>query len=211
MNSYSLYSGTERRTNNSLAYRGRERRSSTWSQALVQDEPTLIRQAVARNREAFARLYDRYVTKIFKFVYYQVGSANEAQDVTSRVFHKAWETMHTHATQEGAFAGWLYRIAQIAIADRERARPEPYDSGKTPLAIEHAGHDQRQARIPLTPQALREVIHLLPAEEQQVVILRFVQGLSADQVAQVLGRPPEAIRALQYRALANLNGALGPE
>ena len=203
MDASSIYSGIERRMNgSSFVYLGRERRNSSRATSNA-DEHNLVRRAIARDRQAFARLYDRFVDKIFKYIYYKVGSRSEAEDMTAQVFLKAWEAIDRYEWTERPFSAWLYRIAHNLVVDYFRTRREV-----TPL--EESGLDNpedldRLAEQHLTTDMLRHAITRLTQDQQQVIILRFLEGFSTEQVAKIMGKQPGAVRTLQHRALAGLS------
>ena len=195
MNSSSVYSGAERRINNSPVYLGRERRTSAWNRPLANDESTLIQYASAHDREAFARLYDRYVDRIYKYMYYRVATKSEAEDLTGQVFFKAWESIGNYRAAEKSFAAWLYGIAHEIAMVHARPPQDSFSLGETPQS-------------PLTSDLLKRAIANLDPAEQQVIILRFIEGYSIQQTAEVTGESRQAIRSCQHRALVKLGGVL---
>ena len=88
-------------------------------------ERTLVLQATQYDQLAFAELYDHYVARIFKYIFYKVGRQDEAQDLTAQVFLKAWEAIGNYQWTDRPFAAWLYRIAHNLVVDHFRAYQAP--------------------------------------------------------------------------------------
>src|ERR1051325_1346317 len=87
-------------------------------------EARLVQRAVAGDREAFGDLYERHLAAIYRYIFYRVGEAREAEDLTETVFLKAWQALNGYRPTEAPFAVWLYRIAHNLLVDRHRTRKE---------------------------------------------------------------------------------------
>ncbi len=203
MNGTALYTGEERRTKTST-YRGKERR--TPGRANVDEERLLVQRATRHDREAFAQLYDRFVDKIFKYIYYKVGTRAEAEDLTAQVFMKAWEAIGHYRWMDRPFAAWLYRIAHNSVVDYFRTRRDVSSLDDMPfLEQENVATLEELTQQHMTADVLRRAISRLTQDQQRVIILRFLEGYSTEQVAQILSKQPGAVRTLQHRALAGLS------
>ncbi|MGE5141423.1 MAG: sigma-70 family RNA polymerase sigma factor, partial [Rudaea sp.] len=159
---------------------------------------------------AFAVLYERYVDRIYAYIFYRTGDAREAEDLTARVFYRALAHMPEFNQRGAPFAAWLYRIAHNLLANwrRDRGRhPElPLDDllglharDLSPLVQAENAEDQR---------ALLEAMRRLPPERQQLLILKFVDDLSNVEIGQILGRSEGAIKSLYHRTLLSLREEL---
>jgi RNA polymerase sigma-70 factor, ECF subfamily len=180
------------------------------SYAPLPGELALVQQAQAGDPDAFARLYDAYVERIYRYAYFRVSDGQAAEDITSQVFLKAWERLHSYRVGKAPFIAWLYRIARNLVIDH-------YRSHKPAVALEEAqptqpGHADRvdervdqQAAV----HSLTAALGHLTEEQQQVLLLRFVEGLPTDEIARQMGRREGAIRALQMRALQALARQIG--
>ena len=173
------------------------------------EEKRLIEQAIAGDADAFAALYRAHVQTIFRYVTHRVGDAQLAEDLTGDVFTKALEGIPTYQDQGKPLIAWLYRIAHARVVDHYRRtgrRPVEQDVDVTPIAVSpdmDEGMMRRQAAT-----SLKEAISRLTSDQQQVIILRFIEGKRIEEVAQLLGKKPNAIKALQHRALRSLGRAL---
>jgi RNA polymerase sigma-70 factor (ECF subfamily) len=164
-------------------------------------EGQLVDRARAGDAEAFGQLYLLHLERIYRYVYYRVGTASEAEDLTEHVFLKAWEAVGRYESRGLPFAAWLYRMAHNAVIDHYRAsRPttpidgsfDLEDEKQSPTDAVMAGVDREE---------LRRAIQRLSHDQQQVVVMRFVEGLSHADVAQLLGKSEGAVRVIQHRAL----------
>ncbi|MBI5879636.1 MAG: sigma-70 family RNA polymerase sigma factor [Chloroflexi bacterium] len=175
---------------------------------MVDYERALVRRAVRRDADAFAELYDLYIDRIFKYVYYKVGLVPVAEDLTSQVFLKAWERIGDYQPTERPFAAWLYRIAHNLIVDHYRTRRAEAPLDELPLADERMPSFDDWAELHLTRERLQRAIARLTDDQQQVIILKFLEGYGTEQVGEILGKDKGAVRALQFRALNALQRLL---
>lgn len=173
-------------------------------------DETLVRRAKHGDAEAFGDLYERHVDAIYRYVFYKVGSERKAEDLTEQVFLSAWEAMDDYQLKGYPFSSWLYRIAHNAVVDHYRTSKDesPLDAVAFTLVDESLGPEE-------TLMKKRQVSRLLDAmarlseEKQELIILRFVEGLSHAQVAEILDKSEGACRVMQHRALKRLSGILG--
>ena len=170
------------------------------------EDAALAQRARDGDPQAFAALYDQYFELVYRYVYYRVRQIEEAEDVTSEVFFRALRAMPRYEPRQ-PFLAWLYRIARNAVIDRARAA-RPRVSFEDALAHPDAGDHviDPDARILATDRRarLKTALGTLTAEQQEVVILRFVEGLSAEEVGKIMGKRAGTVRGLQFRALQAL-------
>lgn len=185
--------------------------------ALIEEhENQLVLRACARDQAAFSELYTLYFERIYRYVRLKLGTASEAEDITSIVFFNAWRTIDRFSPQrDTSFAAWLFRIARHAVIDRYRRARDTLslDSTEEQPAITHAailpGPEalvERQIDIDELYAALRR----LNPEQREVVLLRFVEGLSAREVGDIMGKHEGAVRGMQFRAIESLRRILAP-
>lgn len=173
------------------------------------EEQRLLRQAQRGNADAFAALYHESVQVIFRYIAHRVNDHTLAEDLTADVFTRALESLGKYRDQGKPFIAWLYRIAHARVIDHYRRtgrRPSESDIDDEPIAVEtdlDGGMLRRQAA-----KVLREAIAELTDDQQQVVILRFVEGYRIELVAEIMGKQPNAIKALQFRAMRSLASRL---
>jgi RNA polymerase sigma-70 factor (ECF subfamily) len=173
-------------------------------------EEELVRQAIEGDTEAFGRLYSLYLDAIYRFLYFRVGRSTVAEDLTEKVFLKAWTSIGSYQQQGVRFSSWLYRIARNVAIDYHRVtRSHVVLRDEFPTLAEE--DDLSPLQLVLRREEVEELqraISQLPEEQKQVLTLRFVEGLSHAQVSEILGKTEEASRVIQHRALAALNRIL---
>jgi len=172
------------------------------------EERALVQRASAHDANAFAQLYDRYVAKIYKYIYYRTGASMSVEDLTAQVFLKAWESIDGYRWTERPFAAWLFRIAHNLIIDHYRQQREFVSIDDLVLEDDHTPPLDDLAQLHLTSEQIRQAIAKLTDDQQQVIILKFIEGYEIEQVADILGKDARAIRSLQHRALASLQRIL---
>ncbi|MEH3033379.1 MAG: sigma-70 family RNA polymerase sigma factor [Aeromicrobium erythreum] len=170
----------------------------------------LVDLAREGDAEAFGQLYDHYVSSIYRFVYYRVGSPQLAEDLTSETFVRGLRAIQRFSWQGKDFGAWLTTIARNLVADHyksSRARLELV-SDDVPEGPQTAPSPEEDVMSLLTNEMLFEAVNTLPAEQRDCVLMRFIQGLSIAQTAAALDRSEGAIKQLQLRAVRNLAKAM---
>jgi RNA polymerase sigma-70 factor (ECF subfamily) len=175
------------------------------SEPPLQDEARLIKQAKSGNSEAFAKLYDAYLERVYRYIYFRVSDDALTEDLTSQVFLKAWENLDRYKIDSSPYIAWLYTVARNLVIDHYRTKKEslPLDD-ITPLASE----DQtplEEVEVRFSLQAMRDSLQSLTDDQQQVLILKFIAGLPNVDIAKMMNKKEGAVRALQMRALQTLS------
>jgi RNA polymerase sigma-70 factor (ECF subfamily) len=184
--------------------------TSASDQALL--EVRWIQSAIAGEAEAFARLYETYVDQVYRFIFYRVGDDQTAEDLTSQVFFKAWDSLDRYQLRGLPFGAWLLRIARNAVIDHYRTFKETTPLEPTAVAWpDPAANVDQEVERRLEAAWLRSVLRQLTEDQRQVLTLRFIEGLSTQEVAQVMGKREGAIRALQMRGLQALAQMMGSD
>ncbi len=174
----------------------------------------LVQRAQTGDAEAFGELYDKYVDQVYRYIYYRVASSQLAEDLTSETFLRALRRIGTFTWQGRDVGAWFVTIARNLIADHyksgryrlELTTDDVSESGSAPI---QAGPENEVLEA-MQNKVLLEAVKQLNAEQQECIVLRFLQGLSVAETAQVMGKNDGAIKALQYRAIRTL-GRLLPE
>jgi RNA polymerase sigma-70 factor (ECF subfamily) len=167
------------------------------------DETTLVEQAVSGDVDAFAALYERHVDRVFRHCYYYMGNRTDAEDVAQQTFLRAWEAIGRYRQTGAPILAWLLTIAsRTAISQLRRSRElatvadPPEKSG---------GGDPQEIVVSLDScDMVRRAVLQLNPDRQQVIVLRFIEGLSIAEVAAVLGKTENNVSVVQHRALKDL-------
>ena len=175
-----------------------------------QDDKELVRRAKT-DPVAFGALYERYVAKIYNYIYYRTGDHHEAEDLTARTFQRAMVHIGRYRERGVPFSAWLYRIAHNLVANWHRDRGRRQVMGLEDAATLAVSHD----RLELAAESHEEraqllsAIRRLPAERQELLILKFVERLSNADIGRIMGRTEGAIKSLYHRTLLSLRDELG--
>jgi RNA polymerase sigma-70 factor (ECF subfamily) len=179
-------------------------------------ERALAARATRGDREAYSALYEQYVDKIYRYVYYRIGDREQSEDLTSQTFLKAWDAIGDYEWRNHPFGAWLFRIAHNLVVDAHRARKRTVSLDDASPHLEHRAtsieiRPERVLARYLAEGRVPQAIERLTEEQQQVLILRFYQGLSTGEVAELMGKRNGAVRGLQFRALSALRDFLERE
>ncbi len=175
------------------------------------DEVLLIRRAIGRDANAFGKLYDMYVDRIYRHVYYRVGNVADAEDLTQQVFLKAWQAIDRYKKMASPFVAWLMTISHNLVVDFYRTKKDKSYLEPDVTADNSTPSPERVAEVHLEQQQLRRVILQLRGDQQQVILLRFIEGFEFKEIASLLGKSEGAIRVILHRALAALRHILEKE
>ena len=177
--------------------------------AIADDEAALIEAARAGNADAFARLYDRHVERVYRQCYYRTGNRSDAEDLTQQTFLKAWQAMPRFRSTGAPFVAWLLTISyHLAMSLHRKPRDLPVGDDWALFEQPTEGPEATVLRH-VTFDTVRHAVLELRAERQQVVLLRYLEGFSVEEVAAVLGKSANNVRVIQHRAIADLRRLLG--
>jgi len=169
----------------------------------------LVKQAKNGDEKAFAHLYEYYIAPIFRFIYFRVKNHTEAEDLTQVVFLKAWNSMEDYKPR-GSFSSWLYAIARNSVIDYWRKNKELNIDASM---INNLEEDKRPIYDIIEEEedfkSIKEAIRRLSGDQQEVITLRFIEGLSNKEIAEIVDKTEEAVRQLQSRAIKSLRIFLG--
>jgi RNA polymerase sigma-70 factor (ECF subfamily) len=170
------------------------------------DDDAALTNAAQGDIEAFGVLYERYVGRIYNYIYYRTGNTADAEDLTARVFYRAMRHIGSYRDRGLPLSAWLYRIAHNVLAnwhrDNSRSKEVPLDET---VAGKVDGHypEAELVQSEETEQLL-VIIRCLPPERQQLLILKFVEHLPNSEIGQIMGRTEGAIKSLYHRTLLSL-------
>jgi RNA polymerase sigma-70 factor (ECF subfamily) len=171
----------------------------------------LVQRAVGHDAEAFGKLYDMHVDRIYRHVYYRVGNGHDAEDLTQQVFLKAWQAIDRYRKTTSPFVAWLMTISHNMVVDFYRTRKDRAYLEAEVLADGLASSPEGAAEANFEQQRLRRAILQLGGDEQQVVILRFLEGFEFAEIASLMKKREGNVRVILHRALAKLRSILEKE
>ncbi|MDH4269680.1 MAG: sigma-70 family RNA polymerase sigma factor [Dehalococcoidia bacterium] len=178
------------------------------SEEPTSDEATLVQRAIGHDPEAFGRLYDMHVDRVYRHIYYRVGNETDAEDLTQQVFLKAWQAIHRYKKTASPFIAWLMTISHNVIVDFYRTKKDKAYLEAEVLASDPASSPEGAAETSFEQQRLRRAILQLGSDEQQVVILRFIEGFEFSEIASLLKKKEGNVRVILHRALVKLRNIL---
>lgn len=172
-------------------------------------EEQLLQAAARYDDAAIGELYDRYEAKIYAYIYRRTGEQALAEDLTGQAFLKMLEAIHNQKAWHSSFSGWLYRIAHNLVIDHYRQRDHQLQvSLEDEPTLPSPDNPEEAAEIKLDAERLRAAIGRLTEEQAEVISLRFLEGYSINEVAEMMSKTEGSIKALQYRAVSTLRQLL---
>jgi RNA polymerase sigma-70 factor, ECF subfamily len=165
-----------------------------------------IRLAREGNSEAFSFLYNLNVTRIYNYIFYRIGSEDDAEDITSRVFYRAFGHIKTYEDKGIPFSAWLYRIAHNLIANfhRDRQRRKEVSLDDQPEMPHRVDLPETWIEKKQEMDLLLKGMRRLAPDRQQLILLKYLEDLSNAEIAVIMGRTEGAIKSLYHRALLAL-------
>lgn len=170
-----------------------------------QRENELVRLAIGGCDESFGALYDTHKTKVYRHLYYMVGNASDAEDMTSTTFEKAYKAIPRYEVRGAPFVSWLLRIAHNQGVTHLRSKKVAgqlhdglLDSANVEDEVVRDVDQEGQTR------AIDKAISGLPSEQADVIRMRFLEEKDYKEVAEAIGKTVAAVRVIQWRALRKL-------
>ena len=166
----------------------------------------LVELARQGDSEAFGLLYDHYQPSVYRFLFYRTRSSALAEDLTSETFFRALRSMQGFRWQGKDFGAWLMTIARNLTADHFKAGRTRLEQTTEDMQTLDSASDGPEVEVlsSLTNEALLKALGELPTEQRECLIMRFLQGLSIAETAEILGRSSGAVKQLQLRGVRNL-------
>jgi RNA polymerase sigma-70 factor (ECF subfamily) len=173
------------------------------------DVESLIDLAVGGDTEAFGCLYDVYADRIYRHIYYRISNIEDARDLTQEVFMKAWQALPRYRRTKTPFLGWLFTISHNRVIDYYRTKKDcAYLNNNAILIEDRERSPERLAEDQFTQQEIRRVIIQLPKDQQQVILMSFIEGFAYKEIAAALNKTEGNIRVIMYRALKKMREIL---
>ena len=167
------------------------------------EDKELTKKAKQGNAEAFGLLYDKHLNQIYRFVYLKVSNKQIAEDLTQQVFLSAWQNINSYQHQGFPFTSWLYRIARNAVIDH-------YRTSRSHIGLEAISELSDFSDLvgklenKLELGKIKIALASLTQDYQDVIVMRFIEELSHQEIAAALNKSEGAVRVLQHRAINSL-------
>ncbi len=175
----------------------------------MEDDSVYVSKCQKGDTAAFGVLYDRYIDKIYRFIYYKTFVKEVAEDLTSDVFHKALTKINSFDQRKGVFSAWLYRIARNSVIDH-------YRSHKSDVPLEDVFEVGVDERTPETLDAISELkkvsayLETLNAKQREIITLRVWEELSYKEIAAMVGGSEDSVKMAFSRGIRELREKCGP-
>ncbi len=163
------------------------------------------------DKAAFGELYERYLPKIYSYVYYRTGNVHDAEDLTAKVFFRALSHISDYVEKGVPFQAWLYRIAHNLVANwhRDQSRRKIIALDEYVVHSLKSEAPDRLAEELEERHQLLEAVRRLPEDRQQLLLLKFVERMSNGEIGVIMGRTEGAIKSLYHRTLLALRDEMG--
>lgn len=175
---------------------------------MLEDEKQLVEQAKRGSASSFGDLYDHYVKPIHRFILLKVSSSEEAQDLTHDVFMRAWRTLPSFEHRGLPFSSWLYRIARNRVIDHYRTKKS---NSRLDDFLEKSSSEliadvriEGDLDVTIATAEVHKALKNLNEEQQDVILMRFVEDLDTKEIANILDKKEGTVRIIQHRALEKL-------
>ncbi len=175
----------------------------------TEEDSVLVAKSLKGETVAFGILYDRYIEKIYRFIYYKTFSKETSEDITSDVFHKAFQHLKSFDAEKGTFSAWLYRIARNTVIDHYRTLKKTvpiedvFDLGEEDKTIEE--HD---ALIALA--SVKKFLETMTPKQREIITLHIWGEHSYREIAELTGTTEDAAKMAFSRAMKELREKCGP-
>lgn len=167
------------------------------------EEQKIIIDCQKGNKEEFGKLYDRYVRKIYDFVYYKTHHKETAEDITSRVFIKALEKIDTFNCDRGFFSAWIYQIARNSVIDFYRTKKG--DIGIDDVwDLASIDNIERDIDVRQKLEKVEKYLKELKNDQREIIMLRVWQGMNYKEIAEILDKSEASCKMMFSRAIKDL-------
>ena len=166
----------------------------------------LVKQAQKGSLSAYQTLYMRHLDAIYRYFFFQTKDKFLAEDLGQEVFIKIWKSIDKYDENKGAFTSWMYRIAHNLLVDYYRGKKtltlkEGLEASYSEDWLEKLDHSEKI-------QNVKKALENVSADYKEVIILRFFEDLSVEEVSQIIDKSEENVRVIQHRAIRKLKEIL---
>jgi RNA polymerase sigma-70 factor (ECF subfamily) len=167
-----------------------------------------IDRASNGDTEAFERLYDIYADRIYRHIYYRTSNIEDARDLTQEVFLRAWQGLPKYKRTKTPFLGWLFTISHNRVIDYYRTKKDYSYLNDAMIIEDREKSPEKLVESQFTQQEIRRAILQLRHDQQQVILMNFIEGFDYSEIAAALNKTEGNIRVLVHRALKRMREIL---
>jgi RNA polymerase sigma-70 factor (ECF subfamily) len=172
----------------------------------------LLRRAREFDPSALTEIYQVYQEPLYRYIYHHTGHTQTAEDLTAEAFRRLLVALRAGRGPDENFKAWMYRVAHNLVVDELRRRNyrdhQPLEQAPVEALCDHQQNPEERAWTSLAGAHVREALGELTPDQRQVIVLKFLEGMSNAEVARITGRSVGAVKALQHRALESLRDRL---
>ncbi|MCC9077753.1 sigma-70 family RNA polymerase sigma factor [Litorilinea aerophila] len=176
------------------------------AQVGTQAEEALLVEQARQDPAAFGILYERYVDRIYAYIFHRVGNTQDAEDLTARTFYRALDRLDSYEDRGLPFSAWLFRIAHNLVANWHRDRKRRHFLSLDRLWFHGHSQESPEERVEEEERlaALSAAIERLPEERKNLLFYKFGSRLSNLEIGELMNKSESAIKSLYFRTLAAL-------
>lgn len=170
----------------------------------------LILYYMDEHKEKFGQIYDQYIDKIYRFIYLKVSSQETAEDITSKVFLKGWESYFAQGGNVSNIAGFLYKIARNAVIDhyRDKGRTNVVSVDHLAELADHKSNIHERAVINEEVEKVKLALQNIKKDYQDMIIMHYLEDMPIQEISEVMERPPGTVRVMLHRGIKALKTEL---
>jgi RNA polymerase sigma-70 factor (ECF subfamily) len=165
---------------------------------------SLVHDARNGDREAFGKLYDNFLDAVYRFVYFRVGTREVAEDITETAFVSIFENIGGYNERGLPFEAWVYRITRNKIIDYYRSKKKTISLAESADVSDDKQNPERETERQLTKEYIMDCIRVLPESYQEIIILKYIEDKTNEEISELLDKPLAHVRVLQSRAVQKL-------
>jgi RNA polymerase sigma-70 factor (ECF subfamily) len=155
-----------------------------------------------------ADVYDQYYQPIYRYIFRQVGDMETSRELSGEVFHRLIKALQAGSNPDQHVAPWLYRTAHNLVVDHYRRQKHRQHLPLSDDVVESPLDTEREAEVRFSADAVRAALQDLSADQKQVILLKYLEGMSNQEVAEMMNKSVGAVKSLQHRALTVLRQRL---
>jgi RNA polymerase sigma-70 factor (ECF subfamily) len=171
-------------------------------------EQTLLERALSFDRQALTAIYDEYQKPLYRYIYRQVGEVEVARDLTADVFQRFLQAIQKGHGPDQRLKAWLYRVAHNNVIDYYRRQQHRRHLPIKENLVENGDGPAILAERNMAAERIRRALQELTPDQRRVITLKFFEGYSNLEVAELLNKPVGAVKSLQHRGLAAMQRQL---